>query len=651
MALPWSSDVELSSIADSPGVYLFKDEAGRVLYVGKASSLRARLASYRRMGREERGFVRFMEKEAREVETILTRTEKEALLLEDSLIKTHKPAHNIRLKDDKSFLMLRLDLGERFPRLKFVRAHSPKAGVPSAKGGRSRLFGPYASARRARATLGALHRVVPLRDCPDSVMNHRTRPCLKHPLGLCSAPCVGLIGADDYEKLVQKAVRVLSGDAEDVERDLEARMREAASAREYERAAVWRDRLAALRGTLQGQAAIPRDKVRRDVLHFARRGDEVVFHRLAFRDGRLEESRSHAFRSQLPDAELLHSVVTALYSSGLREVPEEIVLPGEPVDRALLESALGGKGGVGVQIAVPRSGARARMLDLAGENARAELLRREREADAEEAALAELASVAGLEAPPEVIDCFDVSNLQASDIVASRVRFRAGHADKDGYRRFKIRGARGQDDFASMREVVLRSLRRGVEEGDLPDLVVIDGGPAQLASALEAREESGAFEVAMLGLAKARSERGPRGRRAPASEERIFLPGVKDPIELPRHSASRHLLERIRDEAHRFAITYHRKERGRIRSQLDSIPGVGPARRKALLTRFGSVQGVRAAALEEIASVPGIGRDLAAAIQEHLRRDGRKVAQEKGLRGARVQLRPLDSRRPSRDAD
>ena len=610
MRFDWSAEAELGDVPSNPGVYLFKDAEGKVLYVGKAANLRARLASYRRMATDERQNVRFMEKDAREVETIVTRTEKEAFLLEDSLIKTRKPPHNIRLKDDKSFLMVRLDLDERFPRLKFVRAHSPKVGAS----GRSRLFGPYASARRVRATLEALHRVVPLRDCPDVVLDHRTRPCLRHPLGLCSAPCVGLIGADEYAHLVEKAARVLSGDASEVERELEREMREASRRREYERAAVWRDRLAALRGTIEGQGALPRDKVRRDVVHFARRGDEVVVHRLAFRDGRLSESRSHAFRSQLPDAEMLHSALTALYAGGLREVPEELLVPLEPEGGALLRSVLG----EGVEIAVPKTGDRARTLDLAGENARVELLRREREAGAEQTALAELAGVAGLDSPPEVVDCFDVSNLQASNVVASRVRFRAGHPDKDGYRRFKVRGVEGQDDFASMREVVLRSLRRGVEEGELPDLVVIDGGAAQLASALEAREEAGAFDVAMIGLAKARSERNVRRKRAAPSEERVFLPGAKDAIDLPRHTAARHFLERVRDEAHRFAITYHRRERGKIRSQLDSIPGVGATKRRALLVRFGSVQGVAKASLEELAAVPGIGRELARTIRERL---------------------------------
>jgi excinuclease ABC subunit C len=610
-ALTWCDDVDLSTVSEKPGVYVFKDGGGRVLYVGKAANLRARLRSYRRAGGDGRLFIRFMEREARAVETIVTRTEQEALLLEDTLIKTHKPPHNIRLKDDKSFLMLRLDLDERFPRFKFVRAHRPG----KSEAGRSRLFGPFASAHALRHTLSDLHRVVPMRDCPDSVMNHRSRPCLKHPMGLCAAPCVGLIGEHAYGELVDRAVRILSGEIAELEGELAARMKAAAAEMEYERAAAWRDRLTALRRTVEGQGVRPRDRVARDVLGLARRGDDAVIHRLSFRDGRLSESRSHTFRSQLPDEELLHGAITALYASGLRTPPAELVLPCEPEGRALLEAALPG----GVAIVVPKSGEKKRMLDLATENALTELARREREKSSEESALAELARVLELREPPQVIDCFDISNLQGTNVVASRVRMRAGHADRAGYRRFKVRGVEGQDDFASMREVVLRSLRRGVAEDDLPDLVVIDGGAAQLASALEAREEAGAWDVAMIALAKSRSARSVKGRRTEASQERVFLPGAKEPIELAQHSAARHLLERIRDEAHRFAITYHRKERGKIRSQMDSIPGVGPKKRRALLTKFGSVAGVKAASVEELAAVDGIGAELANKIREHLR--------------------------------
>ncbi len=606
----WSID----DVPEKPGVYLFRDAAGKVLYVGKARKLKSRLRSYRRPGGDGRLLIRFMEEVAASVETIVTRTEGEALLLEDTLIKQHKPDHNIRLKDDKSFLMLRLD-SEAFPRFKFVRAHSPRQDRREGEAkGRARFFGPFASARAVRRTLSDLHRVVPLRDCPDAVFANRSRPCIKHQIGLCAAPCVGLVSAEEYSRLVEKAAAMLSGDTAELESELEGRMQAASAELEYERAAQWRDRLAALRRTVERQGVRAGDHVERDVLALARRGNEAVVHRLAFRAGRMSESRSHLFRSELPDEELWHDVLTALYGNGRRDVPAEIVLSVEPAELELLEGTLG----TGTRLVVPQGGERRRMLDVAHDNARIALAKRESEEAFEEAALERLASLCDLAGPPEVIDCFDISNLQGTHVVASRVRFRGGHPDKAGYRRFKVRGVEGQDDFASMKEVVGRSLRRGVEEDDLPELVVIDGGAQQLAKALEARDEAEAWEVPMIGLAKARSERTVGEKRKESSEERIFLPGAVDAIDLARHDPGRLMLERIRDEAHRFAITYHRRERGKIRSQLDSIPGVGDTKRKALLRRFGSVAGLREAALEDIAAVPGIGRELAERIRQHL---------------------------------
>ncbi|MEM7309274.1 MAG: excinuclease ABC subunit UvrC [Planctomycetota bacterium] len=613
----WSTAAPMPKVGEQPGVYLFKGAAGEVLYIGKARSLRSRLSSYRGAG-DGRPVAAFLDRDARTVETIITRTEGEALLLEDALIKQHKPPHNIRLKDDKSFLMIRVDLDERFPRLKFVRAHHPKEGKAK---GRSRFYGPYASTKAVRQTLSDLHRVVPLRDCTDAVMNHRSRPCLKHQIGLCSAPCVDLIDEEGYARLVERAGKVLSGDIAELERDLDERMRLASEKEEFELAAHWRDRLAALRRTVERQGVRPDERVDRDVLGLARAGDRALVHRLAFREGRLAESRSHAFRSELPDEELLHNVLTALYGGGRREVPREVVLPAEPAAKDLLEEVLGD----GVKLVVPGGGERMRMLGVAGDNARAELSQREAQRtrdDEAERGLIQLVDLGdtprGGAGAPLVVDCFDVSNFQGTNIVASRVRFRGGMADRAGYRRFRVRGTRGQDDFASMREVVGRALRRGLQEDDLPDLVVIDGGAQQLASALEAREEVGAWDVRIVSLAKARSERRVRGRAKAASEERVYLAPDAAPIDLPRHSATRFLLERIRDEAHRFAITYHRKERGKITSRMDSIPGVGPAKRKALLRRFGSVVGVAQASVEELASVPGISLELAREILQHL---------------------------------
>jgi excinuclease ABC subunit C len=523
----------------------------------------------------------------------------------------------VRLKDDKSFLMIRVDLDERFPRLKFVRAHRPRAKKSP---GRSRYFGPFASARAVRRTIADLHRVVPLRDCSDQVLAHRTRPCLKHQLDLCAAPCVGLIDEAGYAANVERALRVLAGEIDELERDLETRMRHASETREYELAAGLRDRLAALRTTVARQGVLSSAQTERDVLALARSGDRVLVQRLCIRRGKLAESRAYSFRSELPDEECLHGILTTLYGGAESERPREIVLPVRPVEEELLAELFSG-----CEIVVPRGGERARQLDLARENAAIELARAEaaREGGGEaEAALARLCGLApGAEGPagPLVIDGFDVSNFQGAHVVASRVRFRGGHPDRTGYRRYRVKGVRGQDDFQSMQEVVGRSLRRGVDEGELPDLVVIDGGPAQLASALAARDDAGAWDVRIVALAKARAARLVRRKEKGPREERLFLAPDSEALVLERHSPARHLLERVRDEAHRFAITYHRKERGRLRSRLDAVPGVGPVKRKALLARFGSVRGIQAASVEELASVPGISSALARALLDRLR--------------------------------
>ncbi len=604
----------LEGVSELPGVYLFRDGAGVVLYVGKALALRARLRSYRRPGGDGRPMIRFLNEDAVSVETIVTRTEQEALLLEDALIKEHRPVHNVRLKDDKSFLMLRLDTAEEFPRFRFVRAHerARQADAP----GRQRLFGPFANSRALRHTLSDLHRVVALRDCPDSVFANRSRPCMKHQIGLCSAPCVGLINREEYAVLVARAERILGGDIAELEQELDSRMRGASEVREYERAGAWRDRLAALRRTVERQGVRPQDSVERDVLGLVRSGADALLHRIAFRGGRMSESRSHWFRSELPDDELWSNVITAVYGAGRPPPPKEVVLSAEPADPEFLGRLFGDQ----TRWIVPQSGERRRMLDLAHANARAALSQQRGLRAANEEALEALADLLDLPGAPEVIDCFDISTLQGRHTVASRVRMRSGHLDKSGYRRFKLRSVAGQDDFASIKEVVGRSLRRGAKDNELPDLVVIDGGAGQLSSALEARAEIGAHEVPMVGLAKARAERSVQGRRKGASEERLFLPGVAEPLELGRNSPVRLLLERLRDEAHRFAIRYHRKERGRIRSQLDSIDGLGPVKKRALLSRFGSVAGVRAESAESLSGVPGISPRLAAAIVEGLAR-------------------------------
>ena len=609
----WSMD----GIPSKPGVYMFRDAGDNVLYVGKARSLKSRLSSYQRPGGDGRLGVLFLQRDATQVETIVTRTEGEALLLEDTLIKQYKPPHNVRLKDDKSFLMLRIDLEHAFPRLQFVRAHNPKEGKGK---GRSRLIGPFASSSAVRNTLSDLHRVVPLRDCTDAMLANRSRPCLKHQMNLCSAPCVGLIEEQEYGGLVERAIGILTGDTAELEEDLSKRMRSAADGLDFERAAGWRDRLSALRRTVEGQGVTPGDKVDRDVFGLAREGDSAVVFRLAFRGGRLAESLGRFFHSELPDEELLHVDLTAMHGPGMAKKESlrrligarEILVPCLPEEHEWLSEILGAR------IVVPRRGAKRRTLDMASENAFAELTRRTKKGEENVRLLEGVRELCGLSSPPEVIDCFDISNLQSSHVVASRVRFRGGVKDRAGYRHFKVKTVDGQDDFASMKEVVGRSLKRGMEDGLLPDLILIDGGQGQLRNALEAQEEVGAWGVAIVGLAKARSEREFKGRRLEQSEERIYLTPDSEPIELNPRSSVRHLFERIRNEAHRFAIEFHRKTRGRITSQLDSIPGIGAVRRKRLLKTFGSVAGVSQASVEGIAALDGFTLDLAKDILERL---------------------------------
>jgi excinuclease ABC subunit C len=421
-----------------------------------------------------------------------------------------------------------------------------------------------------------------------------------------------------YELLVQRAMRVLAGDTEELRSDLEGRMRAASERQEYELAAGFRDRLAALGRTVEAQGVLSAASTERDVLALARAGERVLVHRLSIRRGKLERSQGFALRSELSDEECLHEVLTRLYGGDDAERPRELVLPFLPAEHELLGSLFGD-----TEWVVPRGGERARQLELARENAALELGRavaRAEALDEAEEGLARLCALERGEAQPLMIDCFDVSNLQGTHVVASRVRFRGGHPDRSGFRRYRVKSVRGQDDFQAMHEVVGRSLRRGLDEGELPDLVVIDGGAAQLASALSAAEDAGAFEVRIVALAKARPGRRRGGREQAPSEERLFLAPDAAPVVLAPHSAIRLLLERVRDEAHRFALAYHRKERGKLRSRLDAIRGLGPARKKALLARFGSVRGVEAASVEELASVPGISSKLARQVAEALRR-------------------------------
>jgi excinuclease ABC subunit C len=591
-----------------PGVYLFRGAAGEVLYAGKAADLRVRVRSYLTPGGDGRYQLRFLERDARDVEFIATATEAEALLLENTVIKKHKPRYNIKLKDDKAFLLLRLDRKEDWPWFRFCRRRRDDGAS---------YFGPFASAKAVRRTLRLLHKVVPLRDCSDGVFHNRTRACVKHQIGRCPAPCVGEVTRAEYGRLLDKAVRILQGEVAPVVQDLQARMAEAAEQLEFERAQSMKEQVEALQLVAERQSVVA-SAGDEDAVGVFRRGDEVTVAYLAFRDGLLEQCKRHTLKSELPDGLLLADVLARLYE-GDRFVPRLLLLPQLPEEPSILREWLEQKRGGRVELHVPRRGERRKHLALAMQNA--EL------GDAVEAdvgarrrrAAERLAALLGLEETPVLLHCLDVSTTQGTNTVASRVCFSEGQPNKAQYRRFKVSAEHAGDDFSAMEEAVRRSLRLCLEREDeeLPDLLIVDGGRGQLAAAERAVEGLGLEDdVWLCGLAKSRLKGD--GDRRYESGERIFLPGQEAPIPLGKDTAEMLLVAAIRDEAHRFAITYHRKQRGKISSALDGIPGVGPTRRKALLRHFGSLTRLKQASLDDLLAAPGLPRAVAEAVYRAL---------------------------------
>ncbi|MCB9880867.1 MAG: excinuclease ABC subunit UvrC [Planctomycetes bacterium] len=582
----------------APGCYVFKDGRGSVLYVGKAGDLRKRVAAYLKEGGDGRLQMPFLEAEAADVEFVATGTEQEALLLENTLIKKFKPKYNIRLKDDKAFLMLRLDRREEWPWFRFVRRRRNDGAT---------YFGPFASARSIRKTLGLLHKVAPLRDCTDSVFENRSRPCLKYQIGRCPAPCTGYIDPVAYSALVDRAVAILRGETAELERELTAKMIAAAERLEFELAQAIKDNLSALqRITEREQVTSSAGVIDRDVVGLHASDGMVHFAVLAYRDMGLEAQRTQHFRTQLPIAELLSSFVSQMYR-GDRYVPRQILLPAPPVDHEALAAWLAERRGGAVEVLVPQRGDKRRAVELANKNAELAGSSWMRGGERNESDLDDVKRLLGLSTRPARIHCLDISTMQGRDTVASRVALLDGQPFPAEYRRFKIRGAAGGDDFSSMEQAVRRSLRLCLErEGEeLPDLLLIDGGKGQLSAAQNAARDAGlGEELAIVAIAKDKEGKG----------ERVFRPGRSMPVALVPGSPAFSVLTRARDEAHRFAVGYHRKVREKIGSELDEIDGLGPRRRRDLLRYFGSLAAIRAASLDELVRVPGLPRSVAEAV-------------------------------------
>jgi excinuclease ABC subunit C len=599
---------KVARFPDGPGVYLFTAADGTTLYVGKAADLRARVRSYLKPGGDGRFQLRFLAAEATDVEFVATATEQEALLLENTVIKKKQPRYNLKLKDDKSFLLLRLDRREPWPWYRLVRRRQDDGAL---------YFGPFASAKAVRRTLRLLHKIVPLRDCTDNVFHNRTRPCIKHQIGRCPAPCVGLVAREAYDVLLDHSVRILRGEVGPVLGDLRTQMRAASESLQFERAQALKEQLLALQSVAEPQAVVA-GAGDEDALGVHRSGDDIVAVFLSFRGGALEGSRRFAFRSALPDELVLGELLGRFYE-GDRYVPAVVLVPQLPAEAEIITQWLQHKRGGRVELHLPQRGDKRRHLELAQQNAQ---LADAMAADAEarrRAGAERLATLLDLPEPPQRLHCLDVSTIQGTSTVASRVCFVDGAPHKAQYRRFRITAEHAGDDFGAMAEAVRRSLQLCLErdDEDLPDLLVVDGGRGQLGAAVAAVAELGLQDDLWLcGLAKSRLK-GVGDARS-ESGERIFLPGREAPVPLAVQAPETLLVAALRDEAHRFAITYHRQQRGRLTSELDAVPGVGPGRRRTLLRHFGSLAAVRAASLDELCAVPGLPRAVAVAVHAAL---------------------------------
>ncbi|HEX9890911.1 MAG TPA: excinuclease ABC subunit UvrC [Actinomycetota bacterium] len=604
-----------STIPDTPGAYLFRDADGRVVYVGKAGSLRKRLASY--WSRPLHPRTEAMMDQADRVEWIVASGEVDALMLEYNLIQEHRPRFNVRYRDDKSYPYLAVTVGERWPRARVLRGRKRK-GV--------RYFGPFGHAYAIRETLDALTRIFPVRTCSDGFFNQRRRakrPCLYYDIGRCAGPCVPeKTGVTDegYRKTVDDLIAFMAGNQQPFIKGLERDMTAAAQSQEYEVAARNRDRLAAARKALESQEMVLPRTESLDVVAMAEDDLEAAFQVFFVRRGRVTGRKGWVVDrvEDLDTPHLVSSFLRELYMDR-DEVPPRVLVPAWPVDAKVLEAWLGERRGGKVRVAVPARGEKRRLLGVVTMNAKESFVRhkmkRATDFAARSRALSELGSALGLADPPLRIEAFDISNIGPESTVGSMVVFEDGLPKRSDYRRFEVKGVPGQDDFASMEEVLRRRFTRYLKERDEPvrrrrfsyppSLAVVDGGRGQLNVAVRVLEALG-LDVPVVGLAKRLEE--------------VYLPGQPDPLLLPRGSEALYVLQHVRDEAHRFALDYHRKKRERraLASPLDDIPGVGPARKRALLRRFGSLARLSRATTEEIAETPGVGPSLAGEIKARL---------------------------------
>ena len=598
------------NLPSNPGVYLMKNAQGEVLYVGKASSLRQRVASYFQTSAQPNFMAKPMMRYINDVDCVVTTNGVEALILENNLIKEHQPRYNVKLKDDKRYPYLKISLQEPFPRLSVTR-QTDNSGA--------KFFGPFVHVRAIRQTIKQLTKVFPIRTCGLDLKasDNPYRVCLDYHINRCPGPCADLINSADYGEIVQNVCRFLSGNTRQVIQELKEKMDSAAAALEFEGAAKYRDRIEMVNQAVARQNLDTVSASDEDVIGIAYNGDEACAQVLMVRDGKLID-REHFFLNDV-DSELPVQSLTAFiqqYYQDASFIPKTIVLPIETEMPEAIQKWLTEKRGSGANLHIPRKGRMRRLVEMASKNA--ELILSQKETHVvykagDNPALIELQELLNLPHPPQRIEGFDISNLGNQFAVGSMVVLEDGEPAKSEYRRFKIRTVQAQDDFAMMSEVLNRRMRRAIEENTLPDLILIDGGKGQLSAACEALEVLDLSRLPIIGLAK--------------RFEHIFLPGQSDPIVLRHDNPTLHLIQRLRDEAHRFALSYHRKLRSRALSHsvLDEIPNVGAKRKQALLQHFGSIENIRSASLDQLLCVKGITHAIAANIRKHLVERGNKT--------------------------
>jgi len=604
---------KVDALPTEPGIYLMKDSRAEVIYVGKAKDLRARVRSYFQQAGDDDRLITRQIADVADVDVVVAGSEKEALILETNFIKQFRPRYNVLFRDDKSFVSIKIPLDEPWPRPIVTRKLDDE---------RALYFGPYAGARAARQTLRVLQDVFPLRKCSMRQCREAKRPCIYGEMGKCLAPCCTEVSEEQYKRLIEQVTMFLRAKSDDLVVQLREQMREASDEQDYERAARLRDRIQAIETTLEKQrVGSSAGDVDRDIFGLAATDRSVWTAVLFVRNGNVQDVASYKFNPKLAEPESIFGSFLNQFYTATRFIPDEVLLPVESDDAALLQEWLSEKKGRKVTVTCPKRGVKRRLVELADRNAReAERI----STSSEEKRLREMESLRellGLSELPRNIECFDISTLGGREAVGSMVVFRDGEPDKSSYRRYRIKNVEGQDDFAMMREVVERRCRRAAEaasgdrEHGLPELIVVDGGRGQLSAAGQALAELGLEACEIVALAKARTRGGEK-----LSGERVFVPGRREPIVLPEHSYGYRLITRLRDEAHRFAIAYHRtlRRKAAARSPLTEIPGVGPKIAERLMDHFGTLDKIRGASVDELQAVRGISERLAQVIHRTL---------------------------------